>query len=57
MLAARKTIDRYPDGWIQNYTNGTAFKATINAEYGVLIHHPDWALFVSFSVSISVPID
>ena len=40
-LSAMETIDSYPKGWIHAYTDGSAFKATINAGYGSLITFPD----------------
>ena len=39
--SAEKTIASYSDRWIHVYTDGSAFKATINAGYGVLICFPD----------------
>jgi ribonuclease HI len=41
MNAARLTINTYPDGWIHVYTDGSAFKATVNTGYGILIQYPD----------------
>lgn len=41
MSASLKTIDAYPDEWIHVYTDGSAFKATIKAGYGVYICYPD----------------
>jgi len=31
--SALETIDSYPSTWIHSYTDGSAFKATINAGY------------------------
>ena len=39
--AANTTISSYPDNWIHIYTDGSAFKATVNAGYGALICLPD----------------
>ena len=39
--AAEKTIASFPDSWIHIYTDGSAFKATVNAGYGALICFPD----------------
>ena len=41
MRASHQTIDSYPDDWIHTYTDGSAFKATTKAGYGVLIQYPD----------------
>ena len=41
MRASQRTIDAYPDDWIHVYTDGSAFKATIKAGYGVYIEYPD----------------
>ena len=38
--SALETIDQYPKEWIHIYTDGSAFKATVNAGYGAIIHHP-----------------
>ena len=38
---AEDTISEYPPDWIHVYTDGSAFKATINAGYGVWIGFPD----------------
>ena len=38
--SALETIDSYPSTWIHSYTDGSAFKATINAGYGAAIHMP-----------------
>ena len=40
-LSALETVDSYPKDWIHVYTDGSAFKATINAGYGAIIHQPD----------------
>ena len=40
-LSALETIDAYPKDWIHSYTDGSAFKATINAGYGAVIYFPD----------------
>ena len=39
--AADDTIADYPIEWIHAYTDGSAFKATVNAGYGVWIGFPD----------------
>ena len=39
--ATEDTIGTYPEEWIHAYTDGSAFKATQNAGYGVLIHYPN----------------
>ena len=39
--SALETIDSYPSTWIHAYTDGSAFKATINAGYGAVMHLPD----------------
>ena len=39
--AAENTIASYPDDWIHIYTDGSAFKARVNAGYGALICYPD----------------
>ena len=41
MNAAQRTIDSYPDEWIHIYTDGSAFKGTINAGYGARVQFPD----------------
>ena len=38
---AEATILNYPDTWIHVFTDGSAFKGTVNAGYGVLIQHPE----------------
>ena len=40
-MAALEVIDSYPKDSIHVYTDGSAFKATINAGYGAKIKHPD----------------
>ena len=40
-LATEDTIISYPQNWIQIYTDGSAFKTTINAGYGSWIVLPD----------------
>ena len=40
-LSALETIDSYPKDWLHVYTDGSAFKATINAGYGAVLCHPD----------------
>ena len=40
-LCALETIESYPKDWIHAYTDGSAFKETDNAGYGVLIMFPD----------------
>ena len=39
-LGALETIDSYPNSWVHTYTDGSAFKATINAGYGAKITYP-----------------
>ena len=41
MVAGLKTVQDYPDEWIKVYTDGSAFKGTMNAGYGVRIEHTD----------------
>ena len=36
-----ETIDSYSKDWIHVYTDGSAFKATVNAGSGATIRHPD----------------
>ena len=36
-----ETIDQYSKDWIHVYTDGSAFKATVNAGYGAIVFHPD----------------
>ena len=38
--SALETIDAFPPTWVHSYTDGSAFKATINAGYGALITLP-----------------
>ena len=40
-LGALETIDSYPKAWTHTYTDGSAFKATINAGYGAKIDYPN----------------
>ena len=40
-LSALETIDQYSKDWIHVYTDGSAFKATVNAGYGAIVFHPD----------------
>lgn len=40
-MAALEVIDSYPKESIHVYTDGSAFKATINAGYGTKIKHPN----------------
>ena len=40
-LASLETIDAYPKDWIKVYTDGSAFKATVNAGYGAVIYYPN----------------
>ena len=39
-----QTIQSYPDNCIHVYTDGSAFKGTVNAGYGVRIEYPDKSL-------------
>ena len=39
--AAEETIHTYPKEWIHVYTDGSAYKSTVSAGYGVLIKLPD----------------
>ena len=41
LFIAEKTIEQYPENWIQVYTDGSAFKGTVNAGYGSRIQFPD----------------
>ena len=41
MVAGLQTVQEYPDNWIKVYTDGSAFKGTANAGYGVRIEHTD----------------
>jgi len=41
MIGAEKTIASYPEDIIQIYTDGSAFKGTLHAGYGVRIEYPD----------------
>ena len=36
-----KTIDQYPENWINVYTDGSAHKGTKNAGYGLIVKYPD----------------
>ena len=40
-MAALEVIDSYPKDSVHVYTDGSAFKATINAGYGVRINYPN----------------
>ena len=35
------TIDNYPSTWTHSYTDGSAFKGTVNAGYGAVIYLPN----------------
>ena len=39
--SALETIDSYSPTWVHSYTDGSAFKATINAGYGAVINLPN----------------
>ena len=39
--SALETIDSYPTTWIHSYTDGSAFKGTINAGYGAVVYPPN----------------
>jgi ribonuclease HI len=41
LTVADETISSYPEEWIHVYTDGSAFKGTINAGYGARIEYPD----------------
>ena len=41
MVKGQETIDSYPDEWIHLYTDGSAFKGTMNAGYGARIEYAD----------------
>ena len=41
LLSAERTIGQYPEEWIHIYTDGSAFKGTVNAGYGSRIQFPD----------------
>ena len=43
-LTGEQTIMDYPDNWIHVYTDGSAFKGTINAGLGARIEYPDGSL-------------
>ncbi|MCG8431297.1 MAG: hypothetical protein MJA29_09010, partial [Candidatus Omnitrophica bacterium] len=47
---ALETIDSYPASWIQIYTDGSAFKGTTFAGYGILLKYPDGS-FLEYSDS------
>ena len=38
--SALETIDQYSKEWIHIYTDGSAFKATVNAGYGAIVYYP-----------------
>ena len=40
-LCAQETVNSYSTSAIHAYTDGSAFKATINAGYGILLKYPD----------------
>ena len=40
-LSALETIDSYYKDWLHVYTDGSAFKASVNAGYSAIICHPD----------------
>ena len=40
-MSALETIDSYPKDWVHAYTDGSAFKATVNAGSGAIITYPD----------------
>lgn len=39
--SALETIDTYPSTWTHSYTDGSAFKGTVNAGYGAVIYLPN----------------
>ena len=39
--SALETIDSYPLTWIHAYTDGSAFKGTVNAGYGATVSYPN----------------
>ena len=39
--SALETIDNYPSTWTHSYTDGSAFKGTVNAGYGAVIYLPN----------------
>ena len=41
LIAAEQTIGQYPEDEIHVYTDGSAFKGTVNAGYGARIQYPD----------------
>jgi len=41
LFSAQETIEQYPENWIHIYTDGSAFKGTVNAGYGSRIQYPD----------------
>ena len=40
-LCAQETVNSYSTSAIHAYTDGSAFKATINAGFGILLKYPD----------------
>ena len=48
-MSALETINSYPKDCLHVYTDGSAFKATINAGYGAIICHPDGREFELFN--------
>ena len=40
-LCAQETVNSYSRSAIHAYTDGSAFKATINAGFGILLKYPD----------------
>ena len=42
---ALETIDSYPASWIHIYTDGSAFKGTTFAGYGILLKYPDGTFY------------
>ena len=40
-LCSQETVNSYSTSAIHAYTDGTAFKATINAGFGILLKYPD----------------
>ena len=44
-LCAQETVNSYSTSAIHAYTDGSAFKATINAGFGILLKYPDGSSF------------
>ena len=51
---AEDTINRYQEDWIHIYTDGSAFKATVNAGFGVYVCFPDGSSHTCFDACGSI---